>query len=234
MFPGSRSSIAILIVGVMVPRCSYELERVWTDSNTSVQDVGISFSDLLGPPATDAGVAPDQGLVADAVVADQRPPDVSVDAAAGPPCALGTPLESYAAEMVICDLAAKTPQCEAAKACNAAAGWRLCTATEFLDRGGRDKPTAAVAWLGSCIRSGGAPHAPTDSICGPCQAAGIATVDLAWPCPPINGSAYGNGDHVGVGSSNMCLRIGTNDAAWEGFWEPGRLNQPRTAAVCCR
>jgi hypothetical protein len=130
--------------------------------------------------------------------------------------------------MVVCKGAAVT-QCQASTLC--AAGWHLCTATEYLDRGGTALGYAG-AWIQSCIRVNNKVTAPTDALCPSCVpgSAGYATV--MWEC----GGGYGNAltsDQLVPVTASACMRLGIDDPSTAGFWYPGSAGTPRSAAACC-
>jgi hypothetical protein len=159
---------------------------------------------------------------------DLPKPDLSPASA----CTSGSPIFSFKANMVICAITA-SDQCGAGAACNAAGGWHLCKATEYLSRGGKTMLPPGSSWLASCIRSGAAPHAPTDAVCASCaeKVASWALVD--WKCAPSTGTST-NAGNVGVVARNLCNRVGLNVAQTEASWGMSYASTTRTQSVCCK
>ena len=151
-----------------------------------------------------------------------------------PACASGSPSFVFAADkMVICSTSNKT-QCTAHTACNEPA-WHLCTASEYLARGGKTiVPPSSSVWLAACIRSGGGQvHAPTDGVCPACNTATASNVCTAWPCTGGSCSFTRSDAELGIGTKNGCRRVGVNDPATGAYWTMGRSSTLLPGAVCC-
>ncbi len=148
------------------------------------------------------------------------------------PCASGAPSFTFQTNMVIC-VGASSDQCGAAKACNAAGGWHLCTASEYLARGGKTAHPTGNSWLASCIRSGGAPHAPTDVVCTSCGGGTGGFSIVEWNCAMTEGIST-NALWIGVIAQNACARVGTSAVQHQANWGMSYASTKRTQSVCCK
>jgi hypothetical protein len=218
---------------------------------TATRDAGSTEAVALDQVTRDApdGAPPDhgpgvveQGLVHDATPeADGLVPDVAAtdattaDGPGAPPCAAGmNTAQSYSPAMVTCaDPKGAHNQCATAALCNAAAGWTLCTTSQFLARGGKTTPTTQQGWLASCVRDNGNPTAPSDGVCGGCTSSGGAPVDVGWRCTGSS-SDKKNNLYVGVATFSECRRVGVNQATAEGMWHPLETPALVGAAICCQ
>jgi hypothetical protein len=170
---------------------------------------------------------------------DSALPDrsVKVDASKDPCSSVGTPDIVYSANMVVCaEAGVARTQCQAEELCNTAGGWHLCTATEYLARGGKlGKSLKKVGWIASCIRSDGVPNAPTDKVCACKPGTSRAQVKVAWHCLDDRMAGFGSDElFLGVSSSTACTRIGVKTAATAGFWMFGKAIGTTDRALCCR
>jgi hypothetical protein len=191
-----------------------------------------------GPPDS-TGI--DQ-LIADkgvdqALLPDLGPPDAIGSDLPGPACsALAQPAASvpqWSGKMVVCDALAGTDQCNAGTLCNTAAGWHLCTASEYRALGGTVAGGPTAAWLQACIRDSGGPHAPMDLLCA-CVAAVDTMEEVAWYCTTGNPMLTTDMLHIGVTTSDSsCRRLGANDPQTEAFWVHRKANSTVHSAVCC-
>lgn len=184
---------------------------------------------------TDDGTPADQRAT-DLGVADQQ---LGPDAAPAGACAPTATEVSWRPDMVLCQLpdAQKTDQCDAARHCGV--GWHLCTATEYLGRGGRTSSPPGGQfdhhWLAACVRVGDTLSPPdNDAICpGSCVNVPGAQLAVSWPCATA-GWSYSVNSPLGIVTHTSCQLVGVNDAAWAGFW----ITQPASAAVdgaaCCK
>jgi hypothetical protein len=204
------------------------------DSTAKPDHGNVSAPDSKHPPLTDLIVvdphdsAPkkDTGVIAPFDVS------ISVESPWQPTaCASGPPTFSYAADMVICSDPTGVDQCSAQSLCNMAAGWHLCTATEFRARGGKKTPAQSPAWIAGCIRAGGAPHAPVDAVCL-CTAAAAPLAAVHYSCDT---SLFGESPeaHVGLVSYGLCFSVGTLSPTTEAYWVSSPSHSARGAAVCC-
>lgn len=138
------------------------------------------------------------------------------------------------ATMVSCDTGAKgLTQCAAGSMCGAQ--WHLCTATEFLARGGRTRATNPRAWLATCVRRNNQVFAPTDTVCGdPCGSSSATALIVAWSCG--SSAAYtSTARYVGAVASTVCTQMGVQGSRTAAFWEPSSTAaQTQRAALCCR
>lgn len=186
---------------------------------------------LVDSAAPDSGTEP---AIADLAAADRAP-----DTVAGTPCvAVAAVFKTYAGgEMVICEATGLqgVDHCSAELLCNTAAGWKACTASQYLKRGGKTDGTQKNAWLRSCIHSNGTPHAPTDTPCAQCSAAKGSNVEVAWPCTGRTAVRYMT-DYVWgtVVTHDKCMRMGQNSPAAEGQWIGWTTNDLLGATVCCK
>lgn len=158
------------------------------------------------------------------------------------PCAAAataaSPVVGWQTTMRICS-GLGTKQCQAEQTlCNKIGGWSLCTATQYLGRGG-DKvwPGTYTAWIKGCVRSGGLPHAPADTLCpgSTCLLTGGSTAyDVMWQCKTGSNPVSWTAPFLGLITSMTCHRVGANTTATEGVWFPIADNQVYYSAVCCK
>jgi len=194
------------------------------------------------PIALDLGYAESRAAESRAVdrgPADLRGADRSADAqlpadTTSSPCASGSPGHVFSSTMVICGSTSTIlDQCSAEQRCNLAAGWHLCTATEYLAGGGATSaPPSTGAWIAACIRAGGAPFAPVDGVCQ-CATLTMANAGVEWSCSGGDPSMTSAG-HSGVRTWTTCRRVGANSAASAAYWAPDPSVQGMFYAVCCR
>jgi hypothetical protein len=174
------------------------------------------------PP--DQPIKPDQYVPPDQYIKPDQPPP-------GPPCTAGTPPFTFQANMVICKGAVALTQCQAASACNT--GWHLCTASEYVARGGRTKQPPTGGWIAGVIRSGGKAHAPTDGVLAACGISSLATwADIAWTCSP-QFLWQANDPDIAVVTNAACRRLGADDPANAAYWIFEMGFQTTSWAVCC-
>jgi len=132
--------------------------------------------------------------------------------------------------MVVCKGTSDLNQCEAAAFCNGSGGWKLCTANQFVIRGGAAAYVSPPAWIASCIRSGGVPHAPSTAPCA-CVANSTTSIEVAWPCQPGVASTSGH-SNIGVRTSPNCRQLGVKGSL-KANWKNWRSPKILSAAVCC-
>ncbi|MCA9666646.1 MAG: hypothetical protein KC503_13700 [Myxococcales bacterium] len=153
----------------------------------------------------------------------------------GSPCGGNFTIETiYSGKMVLCRLPQEQrTQCEAnANLCNPAAGWSLCTATQFLAGGGANRPAGGGAWLASCVRDAKLlVSAPSDTPCGTCvfvNQAPAAVVGTRCDATVVTSMQV----NLGVAAAPTCGTVGKGlDIA---FWATRPAGQLLDAAVCCR
>ena len=153
----------------------------------------------------------------------------------GAACLQGT-LLPFGANIVGCSpMLPSFTQCDAATLCNGAAGWRLCTASEFLARTSGLK-TGIPLWIASCVREDGVVTAPGDQICSSCAPQTAAPADLMWDClqGKVMASDYSTAAFVGVIVGSACRRLGVNAANTEANWFPVAADQKASGALCCK
>jgi pentapeptide MXKDX repeat protein len=201
-----------------------------------VMSPDVMSPDVLSPDVLSPDVMSPDVLSPDVLSPDVMSPDLdSPDLGSPLACAVGQPLFVWpAGKMVMCSAGKNITPCGAPAICNTAAGWSLCTASQYLARGGKTTapPLQDNAWLSGCIRSGGAPYAPTDTLCpGNCKAGSAPAATVAWQCGP--GSFTRSDAYLAVLTRTACRRVGVNSAAYEGFWSFRATNQPRPNVVCC-
>jgi hypothetical protein len=166
---------------------------------------------------------------------DWPKPDTAKPDSVPPPCALGpTSYLSLSGLLAACETANAVGQCQAGTLC--AAGWHLCTATEYkavFPAASLVPLSAADAWIASCVRQG-AVTAPTNAVCGsPCYDASSTQVTIAWDCKgatPVSSTAAA----IGVKSATTCARVGGNTPVCEGMWAPHPAGQLLVRSLCCR
>lgn len=187
----------------------------------------------------DGGYAAESLLISDGHL-DTAPPlsDLSGPSLTSA-CSVGYSLAGvYNAEMVICGEATlPTNQCGAKSICNSAQGWKLCSASKFLARGGATTPSPISddAWIASCIREQGATFAPTDLPCTCNLIGGGSMVDYRWSCDStVSMATYDF--FMGVVAHKSCYRVGENTAATAGYWLPRASSgsSSKAFAVCCK
>jgi hypothetical protein len=151
------------------------------------------------------------------------------------PCLLSTRFQDYGPDMVICQGTQNVDQCQAGGLCNAAAGWTVCTASQFLLRGGKSTPATAFAWLAACVRQGGSAFPPTDSICDDCSDSAVLPNEyVSWACKYGTTSTGYSSGRVGVHAHNDCLRVGENLPSQEAYWNGSPSRGTWKATVCCK
>jgi len=132
--------------------------------------------------------------------------------------------------MIVCK-GASVNQCQASTLCGSA--WHLCTATEYLARGGTALGYTGGPWIQSCIRTNNKVTAPTDTICPSCVYSTSIIAEVMWDC---GGGGFGNSlvtAQLAPTTANVCGRLGIDDASTAGYWFPGSASTPHPAAVCC-
>jgi hypothetical protein len=133
--------------------------------------------------------------------------------------------------MVICESFGRS-QCEAGDAC--AAGWHLCSATEYQDRGGRvvpDNVTVVGSWIAGCARD--SRTVLRDGICAFCGSESGAPPAMIYQC---DGSDIGPGmidDAIGVLSARECKRVGENSALTAAYWSIYWAGSAAAHSMCC-
>jgi hypothetical protein len=125
-------------------------------------------------------------------------------------------------------------QCTAEAVCNAGSGWHLCTATEYMARGGKTLGYPTPAWIKGCVRSANNPNAPTDQRCPACTMKTAPTKPIAWDCTTSLSNHSSDYLNTGLVTAVDCSRVGVNDPSTEGRWLPRRTFQMGYAAVCCQ
>jgi hypothetical protein len=198
-----------------------------------------SRSSLWSPSSTEAGGArldqriPDGPRRVDAITArDHGRAD-----AAPPPCRGqdGLVVTSFSEQMVVCRSVPErwVDQCGAATLCGP--GWRLCNPAEYQARFGSSAgpPGTETTWIGACIRSGGAPHAPSSGPCAQCPTQTSSSPMIGWTCWKPGGGMVAR-LYVGVGSHSECYRVGVNAASTAAYWSPLSPDYKLRQAFCCK
>ena len=124
-------------------------------------------------------------------------------------------------------------QCDAVSLCNANSGWHLCTATEYLARGGKTQG-ADDHWLAGCVRgSSGKVTAPVDGICASgCPFTSSSLIYSYFCIGSIPVSPVGN-LYVGLTTYVGCARPGQDKPNVEGYWTAQGITTSGRGAVCC-
>ena len=184
-------------------------------------------------PVADVGLSRDAPK-RDAPKADKSP---SFDTPSSPqPCATGVSTGTkYGKSMAVCGDAqgAAVNQCTAASLCGS--GWHVCTASEYLARGGATiQPGVWGARLASCVRENGGAFAPTDKPCAVCDSllGKSPTAAVAWGC--VDGYVFSLPHlYVGAVTHTSCYRLGVNDAQHAAYWGPLSTGTGARYSVCC-
>lgn len=171
---------------------------------------------------------PDQALP-DQALPDQGPPP--------PPCsanAIERPVTGAWNGMALCESKTATPQQWAAAACNSN-GWHLCTASEYLALGGKNKmltSQAVIYWIAGCVEPG---KPPMDGVCGSWGTGCPTACAVGWGCtgpPGISRTGY---DRYTLNAHMYCYKVGVDDLAYGAYWfvlvPTG--SPSTTGAVCC-
>ncbi|MCA9667765.1 MAG: hypothetical protein KC503_19330 [Myxococcales bacterium] len=197
----------------------------------------------------DVGIVDAADATADALAdvtrdGNQTTLELTVDVTDGPPptppCNGSLPnvgvAETYRSDMVICRDASgvqRLTQCTAEKLCNVPGGWHMCAASEFLARGGRNKPTPRQGWIQGCVRNGGSVSAPADNTCSSCAPNTGQPQQALWTCSGGVSGPMADALYVGLQSWSGCARPGANVTQWDGAWTTRATSGMLTAAVCC-
>jgi hypothetical protein len=174
---------------------------------------------------------------ADRAASDLLPADLATDTASNTPCAqVAARIKTYAGgDMVICRSALqKVNHCNAEALCNTAGGWSLCSASQYLKRGGKAQGVQENAWLKSCVLSGGTPHAPSDALCSQCSAAKGSQVKVGWPCASQVVSYVSDFAWGAMVTLSECTRMGLDTPATEGYWIGWTTTDLLDVSVCCK
>ncbi len=200
----------------------------WTNEYTTALDGDMqdaAASDLFSADyPTIQDVSPDKALDVTVV----RDLEVAVDGA-GISCSPG-----WLTNTIVCKQPAGDgmDQCTAEFSCSP--GSHMCTATEYLNRGGDQSPAPDDYWLASCVRLSGEPFPPTDATCGGgCvlvtnQNAGAAS----WYC--LNGASFSIlANNTGIKTDSKCHRLGVDSSDNQGFWKIGGEYTNASGVLCC-
>ena len=216
------------------------VERQIPDGATA--DTAAVHDRLRDHPASDRradSIASDSPL-GDLVAHDSAPHDLATTDLPPPPCSSGSTVAfAFAPTMVVCTSLAGSAQdqCAAEQLCNVAHGWHLCTAGEFLARGGQTLAYAPNAWLAACTTyssSASAFGVPTDGVCGCSTPGSIAPNKVAWNCGTTLWATQSSYTPLGVVATDACTCIGPATASCtDGYWK-ARLAQEQHDATCCR
>jgi hypothetical protein len=208
----------------------------WTEA--SARDGGIASEQATSPPdlsTPDAATTDARGHDQAGQDLLQKPADTGLQI----PCVGGGQVKKiYASNMIQCSYPGKIlSQCDAVKHCNQASSWSLCTAAQYLDRGGKDQiPPSEAAWIAACVRHGGPPVSPTKipGICTKCDTSKLSSETITWTC--TSGTQFLPSDYayVGVHTFGQCLRVGENDSSTEANWRANSTIYSLTSALCCR
>lgn len=190
-------------------------------------------------PNTDAAITNNNTDTSPSVILDQGVQQTDSSSTTVPACVNSTYGRSYASNMVVCHSSTSFNQCEAEQRCNQAAGWHMCTASEFLARGGKDANNAPgsgnSAWLKARIRNGPSdqPGTPEDQICSKCvKEYSSASYKVIWSCDQST-SYNATALYIGIGSDYRCFRIGENNTTWAGYWALGVPTEMLNHVLCC-
>jgi hypothetical protein len=228
--------ISLVSLLAAVPGCSCSEKVVATDAGAATFDTTPDASPPdAGPPdaGADAGGS-DGGIDAGATI-DAGPPDAGATDAGSTPCTFEL-AHTYGADMVVCGPGAmkiSADQCEA-EATFCAPGWTLCTASQFLARGGMTDPAPYAAWIAGCIREGGgAVTTPTDRICA-CTPGARASLELLGIGCDGTTEYRADGANIGIVASPGCYAAGPSGVGPMARWQPMPTPAAWTGAVCCQ
>jgi len=238
----SRALLALLLAGCM--------RSGWSERWEARDDAHVSDAVMADDHAVEAS---HDGTPADTVLLDGKPaadstpsvdlapqPDENVSDVGLPPAGCNPSFATVDAvvgsKMVVCKASGKVTtynQCQAeSKLCNTAGGWKLCAASVYRAQFKSSKPPALLAWIGGCVRSGAAPHTPTDGVCSKCSGPSKQAVNCFWPC--IGGGAPLVGEpYVGLTTANACNQVGTATPATEAYWTATPASSEKPRAMCC-
>lgn len=182
-----------------------------------------------GPPGGRDGPPPTgDGLVDAEPTPDTGPPPPRCASGCSETATYGTPVPT----MVICRSSSKINQCGANNRCGK--GWHLCTAGEYLKRGGAAKPAGTTlvpleAWIQGCVRSGASPHAPTNNVCS-CSSKQGTPARYCWRGSKL----YGGPElHVGVLAHGRKHAVGVNTQATTAYWKAAPSTLATLYSMCC-
>lgn len=157
------------------------------------------------------------------------------------PCVSGAnDAMTYAVDMHICAGGTSATACQIeATTCNTAGGWHVCTATEFLARGGKTMAATQNAWLKSCLRdSSGQANAPSDNYCTVCgNQTGTTIFEVISTCANPSSFTGSNYIHLAVRAASTCNLLGPSaipvDPRVPAYWSYSIGATIFPAAVCC-
>jgi hypothetical protein len=134
-----------------------------------------------------------------------------------------------------CTTASAFDQCGAEASCNLAAGWHLCTASEYLNYGGYTAvppPAARPAWIAACVRDGPVLELViADHVCSTCSAGTDDPLVAQWDCAgaPLPATPF---MRIGVAATDECNFVGADKRT--GRWEVLPASTRLLSAICCR
>jgi hypothetical protein len=165
---------------------------------------------------------------------DAKAPDTAGDTSSPPPCANSTQNTVGAwTNMTLCEGPTGIPQDQAAALC--APGWHLCTAADYLARGGKKKVTNVQSpsyWLAACVVPG---TPPLDTTCVGWTTGCASTCTVGWGCTgPPGVSRTGSDRYPLKGPHPYCYRMGQDDAKYGAYWFAlTPTSTTPTGAICC-
>lgn len=147
-------------------------------------------------------------------------------------CATGTVATQVAVKTSLCvSQTLSYNQCSAENLC-AKGHAKLCTAVQYQNR--VKSGIATTAWIGSCVRQGGSPTAPTNNGCSTCSSFVLASAVVEWPCSTGGIGVGSTESHLGLVTHTSCLRVGLDQGSTEGYWQPSPASGTLSAAICCK
>lgn len=205
-------------------------------------DAGHDSGDLRNDSAIDTGEPPDPTAYVE--------PDTIRGGACADPMATTDACRGGSAEAVYCSLedptrvvmavcltSSRGNQCEAMDGCGP--GWSACTATDYVERGGRDvEPnfsTTNRAWLAACVQDAGG-RTLRNEPCSPCTDFDPAyDPAVMWWCDDGTVVYEGgmDGDRLGVVTSPECFRVGENSPGNGAWWALDFASSGPPFVVCC-
>jgi hypothetical protein len=139
--------------------------------------------------------------------------------------------------MAVCLSSSRGSQCQAMDDCGP--GWSACTATQYVERGGRDvEPnfsTTNRAWLAACVQDAGGQTLRNEP-CSPCTDFDPAyDPAVMWWCEDGSVVYEGgmDGDRLGVVTSPECFRVGQNAPSNGAWWALEFASSGPPFVVCC-
>lgn len=166
---------------------------------------------------------------------DIATPDTTTDVTSVlPPCkgSKHNPINAWTG-MTLCEGPSGINQDQATGLCNT--GWHLCTATDYLTRGGKMQVTSVQSpsyWLAACVIPG---QPPLDSTCAGWLPGCPSYCQVGWGCTGGSGVSRKDSDRFPLkGPHPYCYQMGQNDPKYGAYWFAlTPTSTTPTGAICC-